>query len=596
MEQPSIEITYDPTIKVRGITEELFKQQPEGKFVLKPFTIISKKVYKNFTDRSHAFNYLLKFLKKKSKEDNNVILKVFSEPRKTKKRISISIFIDILKDLNIALTLFYDLLRPFKFISCIKSLLDAEDIFNKIITKADKTKLKILALDRLFFLILAFSGIIIFHPQIISILDSTHSINPSLFFSSYYSANIVWIILFISYIFGALIIYRILKVDPLFVNEFFNIPFALKRILYTTEKFKKQNNKKVILIINFDIYSYYGKATTLNFIKHLLNSIKETKNISIFFHAQDIEFIISIKIGLEPTQFNLISFFLENKKNNEKIQIFDNSEFEEENFPLSYREYEWYKQREEFRAKNQKLELEKKEQLARLIQSAKLESMNITTSGVSHEIRNPLSIIQLVIENLRLEKNLTKETLAQDLDKIQTQISRILKLTETFQKYSTKKNLTTKSIDSLIANAIAFFEQRLISNKIEVNYDKPEEPIAEIQFPEELSIVIENLLSNSIEALIGNKDAKISIKLNSIHNRLDIVFSDNGHGIPQESIKEIFTPLYTTKGPGQGTGLGLWLCYTIVKDNLKGDIRVDSPPNGWTTFTISLPIGGDENV
>jgi signal transduction histidine kinase len=222
--------------------------------------------------------------------------------------------------------------------------------------------------------------------------------------------------------------------------------------------------------------------------------------------------------------------------------------------------------------------------------------MNITTSGVSHEMRNPLSIIQLVIENLRMEKNLSKEVLLEDLDKIQTQISRIYKLTETFQKFSAQKNLTKKSIDTQITNSLYFFEQRLLSNKIEVNYDKPEESIGAIEFSEELSIVIENLISNAIDALKGNPDAKIGIRINLANDKLEIKFSDNGHGIPQESIKEIFTPLYTTKGPGQGTGLGLWLCYTIVKDNLKGDIRVDSPPNEGTTFTILLPIDGDKDV
>ncbi|MBL0265671.1 MAG: HAMP domain-containing histidine kinase [Leptospiraceae bacterium] len=140
--------------------------------------------------------------------------------------------------------------------------------------------------------------------------------------------------------------------------------------------------------------------------------------------------------------------------------------------------------------------------------------MNITTSGVSHEMRNPLSIIQLVIENLRMEKNLTKEVLLEDLDKIQTQISRIYKLTETFQKFSAQKNLTKKSIDTQITNSLYFFEQRLLSNKIEVNYDKPEESIGAIEFSEELSIVIENLISNAIDALKGNPDAKIGIRIN----------------------------------------------------------------------------------
>ena len=202
--------------------------------------------------------------------------------------------------------------------------------------------------------------------------------------------------------------------------------------------------------------------------------------------------------------------------------------------------------------------------------------------------------VQLVIEILRLEKNLNKETLMEDLDTIQKQISRVFKLTETFQKYSSKRNLTKKSIDRQITNSLSFFEQRLISNKIEVNYDKPEERIGAIEFSEELSIVIENLISNSIDALSENKDGIIKIRMLLEDTKLVLLFSDNGHGVSDEDKDKIFTPLFTTKGPGKGTGLGLWLCYTIVKENLNGEIRiVDSEPNLNTTFRISLPIGGD---
>ncbi|MBP9889719.1 MAG: HAMP domain-containing histidine kinase [Leptospiraceae bacterium] len=583
MEQPSIEITYDPTIKVRGITEELFKQQPEGKFVLKPFTIISKKVYKNFTDRSHAFNYLLKFLKKKSKEYNDVTIKVFSEPRKLNKSIRsfpFSYFYDFL--MYFASRLIY---TPFRFIPSIKYSINTDDIVRKILTTTQSRKLRPL---NIFY---AFCYITILIIATHSFFDSSSEFALSYSYIFSFLNILYWILVFISGIFLGTTVLVFEELQPS-LGKFLKEYFSMKKLIYSIEKMRVDINKKTVVIINFDIYSNFDPITSSNLVVHLLNSTIENKNICIVFHTQNDEFINSIKTGLIPKQFDTVTLFLENDNHIEEFQFNDNYEIDEEKLPIP--PYELH--RRLFLKRNQQLERENKEQLARLIQSAKLESMNITTSGVSHEIRNPLSIIQLVIENLRLEKNLTKETLAQDLDKIQTQISRILKLTETFQKYSTKKNLATKSIDSLIVNAIAFFEQRLISNKIEVNYDKPEEQIAEIQFSEELSIVIENLLSNAIDALTGNKDAKISIKLNSIHNRLDIVFSDNGHGIPQESIKEIFTPLYTTKGPGQGTGLGLWLCYTIVKDNLKGDIRVDSPPNGWTTFTISLPIGGDENV
>jgi signal transduction histidine kinase len=591
--EPSIEITYDPTIKVRGITEELFKQQPEGKFVLKPFTIISKKVYKNFTDRSHAFNYLLKFLKKKSKEDNNVILRVFSEPGKIEKLSSF--FFDTFKVFKIDLSFLYKYLRPLSFISSIKFLIEVAVTFNNILSKKEKRKLEILELWRIFFIIIIFSGGILFANQFQLIRFLTFQPQLPPFFSSFYLANIIWGILFLTYIIGEYIVYKKNGLEPFHINNIFNIHNIIKEILNAIEKSKVSKSKNFFLVINFDILSHFDFKTSLNFIQYLLTSITEHKNISIIFHAQYGGFIYSIKEELIDNQANKIGLFFENGNYIEEVKASDIDEYEA-NLPIHYNEYRWAIDREKLQEKNKKLERENKEQLARIIQSAKLESMNITTSGVSHEMRNPLSIIQLVIENLRMEKNLTKEVLLEDLDKIQTQISRIYKLTETFQKFSAQKNLTKKSIDTQITNSLYFFEQRLLSNKIEVNYDKPEESIGAIEFSEELSIVIENLISNAIDALKGNPDAKIGIRINLANDKLEIKFSDNGHGIPQESIKEIFTPLYTTKGPGQGTGLGLWLCYTIVKDNLKGDIRVDSPPNEGTTFTILLPIDGDKDV
>lgn len=585
--EPSIEITYDPTIKVRGITEELFKQQPEGKFVLKPFTIISKKVYKNFTDRSHAFNYLLKFLKKKSKEDNNVILKVFSEPRESKKRNWFYIFLD-----NFILFIGSILVPRFNFSSSAKLLTKAFTSISKILTLEQKEKFYLFELTSKLLIILIISGLVLFTPQMKLI-----PIKNDFYFLSFLLTmlNILWGMFFGASIIGLAVIFVMIEKTQPEMIRFFQNYIVMLDLIVTIEESKLQNNNKTILIINFDIYLHFDPDVFLNFISYLLKSINDNKNISTIINIQDSNFISYLNHEFKVSQRASTSFFLEDRLN-KTIQLLDNSVFAEEYFPISKGQYERQKELEESRKKNKKLERENKEQLARIIQSAKLESMNITTSGVSHEMRNPLSIIQLVIENLRMEKNLTKEVLLEDLDKIQTQISRIYKLTETFQKFSAQKNLTKKSIDTQITNSLYFFEQRLLSNKIEVNYDKPEESIGAIEFSEELSIVIENLISNAIDALKGNPDAKIGIRINLANDKLEIKFSDNGHGIPQESIKEIFTPLYTTKGPGQGTGLGLWLCYTIVKDNLKGDIRVDSPPNEGTTFTILLPIDGDKDV
>jgi len=584
----SIEITYDPTIKVRGITEELFKQQPEGKFVLKPFTIISKKVYKNFTDRSHAFNYLLKFLKKKSKEDNNVVLKVFSD---NKVRSNISIFLD-----NFILYIASILIPRFNFVSSIKPFGKAFTVMAKILSNNQKEKFYFFEQASKLSIILFFSGLVLFAPQIkfIPLKNDFHFLSFLLTV-----LNIFWGMLLGGSIIGLAVIFFMLEKAQLELIRFFRNYIVMLDLIFTIEQSKLQINKKAILIINFDICQNFDDTdgiTFINFFRHLLISIEENKNLSFIFHIQDDNHLKYIKSQLTPGDLMNTSLYIDDNENKLEIKIIDNKEFDEENFPTSYSQRKGYLEFVESIKRNAQLEHENKEQLARIIQSAKLDSMNITASGVSHEIGNPLSIIQLVIENLRMEKNLSKEVLAEDLDKIQIQISRIFKLTETFQKYSSKKNLTTKSIHSQITNAITFFEQRLLSNKIEVNYEKPEERIGAIEFSEELAIVIENLISNSIDALAENTDAIIKIKISLADNKLYLLFSDNGQGITKEHLSEVFTPLFTTKGPGKGTGLGLWLCYTIVKDNLKGDIRVDSELNQGTTFTISLPVGGDENV
>ncbi len=584
MEKRFIEINYDPAIKVRKVTEEHFNKQPENKFILKPFTIIGKKVFKKFSDRSLAFNYLLNFLKKKSKEERNFELYIFSEPKNLNRSFFSFFKAELKNNLKYGLIFFIEFLTIFfKYIPIIKLIFRKETTINNIMSITVKKKLQIIKID-------------IFIPLLFFL-------SPILFrFSSFYSFSI-WFILFIIYFIVMFITFIKIKVNPREINTILEIQYKLKKLIRKIEKSKKYKNKKTVLIINFDIYSYYDSTTSLNLAKYLLNAVNENKNLNLIFHIQDHDYINFIKTELKENQFGLVNLLLESNDGIQELEFIDNDELKKENLPMKFFDYELhlrleklYEQNEELEKDNEELEKEKNEHLASLIQSAKLESMNITTSGVSHEIRNPLSIIQLVIENMRIEKNLNKEVLLKDLDKIQTQISRIYKLTETFQKFSTGKNLTKKSIDFQITNSLYFFEQRLLSNKILINYEKPKKQIGDIEFSEELSIVFENLISNSIDALKANKDATIRIKINLMDTELSIKFSDNGHGILEEDKKNIFTPLFTTKGPGQGTGLGLWLCHKIVNENLKGNITVDSLPSEWTTFTISLPVSGDENV
>jgi len=106
----------------------------------------------------------------------------------------------------------------------------------------------------------------------------------------------------------------------------------------------------------------------------------------------------------------------------------------------------------------------------------------------------------------------------------------------------------------------------------------------------QLEQVFLNMIINACEAMAGKKgELGISARVASENpDRIEVTLTDNGRGIPKESLKKIFDIFFTTKGP-QGTGVGLSMAYRIIEDR-NGDIRVESEVGKGTTFTVSLPI------
>ena len=112
--------------------------------------------------------------------------------------------------------------------------------------------------------------------------------------------------------------------------------------------------------------------------------------------------------------------------------------------------------------------------------------------------------------------------------------------------------------------------------------------------PGRLNQVFLNILVNAIQAI--GKQGEITVTTRRKGNRAFIEITDTGCGIPAENLERIFDPGFTTKGVGVGTGLGLPICYQIVRDH-DGEIRVASEAGKGTTFTIVLPMDlGDRNA
>ena len=222
--------------------------------------------------------------------------------------------------------------------------------------------------------------------------------------------------------------------------------------------------------------------------------------------------------------------------------------------------------------------IQKNEQLEKINHA--LERMSVIgelTSRLVHDLKNPLSVINLTTQMMKIETSNEKELsrieqIDDSYNSIMTQIKDVLEYIK-YGKLSFKKIL----LSDIISNAIKMTK---ITDKIKINQELKEITINADGL--KLQVVFSNLLGNAVEAMNG--EGQINIRVNEMGHNATIDFEDSGPGIPKEKIKKIFDPLFTTKSTG--TGLGLVSCKKIVNQH-KGAITVSSNP---TTFTVTLPI------
>lgn len=221
-----------------------------------------------------------------------------------------------------------------------------------------------------------------------------------------------------------------------------------------------------------------------------------------------------------------------------------------------------------------------------------------TAQKIAHDIKTPLSIIQLNLSSLkaRIEQELmlkeVKGDYFSDIEMIQDEIKRITKLTKDFLKFSNleKPNFQAVELKEVIEgtknNFSSYFGNGI---SIEVDIGKNAEYI--LADTNQIEQLLQIFIENAIDALNGNGTIKIKtefiINYSNLPNELiSICISDNGCGMEEEKAARIFEPYFTTKI--EGTGLGLAIANKIVSDN-KGKIEVESVPGKGTIFKIIFP-------
>jgi signal transduction histidine kinase/iron only hydrogenase large subunit-like protein len=224
-----------------------------------------------------------------------------------------------------------------------------------------------------------------------------------------------------------------------------------------------------------------------------------------------------------------------------------------------------------------------------LKQSEKLASMGQLSAGIAHELNNPLGVITMYA-NILLEEAGETDPVRKDLELIVEQTDRCKKIVGGLLNFA-RKNQVNKTETNMEDFCRKSLQSLLKPDHVYIEFhSEMKDPVASIDRDQMMQVLV-NLEKNAVEAM--PQGGTLTVKLKDTIDDFSILLADTGSGISPENLDKIFTPFFTTKGLGKGTGLGLPLVFGIIKMH-KGKISVDSntdPAKGpvGSKFKITLP-------
>jgi signal transduction histidine kinase len=246
-----------------------------------------------------------------------------------------------------------------------------------------------------------------------------------------------------------------------------------------------------------------------------------------------------------------------------------------------------------------------------LVQSEKMASLGRLVAGFAHELNTPIGVAvgaasileerhQTIIQLIEQEE-VDEEELISALDKIKetadltlSNLRRASDLVSSFKRTAIDQSsdeIRLFEVNTVIKDIIMTLNNQFKKTMIEIQVDCPDKLII-YSIPGALEQILTNLMMNSL--IHGFKEGKtqghISIGMQLLSDKLHLEYSDTGKGIQPDTLSKIFEPFFTTHRAHGGSGLGLYICYNLVTNQLKGQMTCESTPGKGVTFKINFPV------
>jgi signal transduction histidine kinase len=223
-------------------------------------------------------------------------------------------------------------------------------------------------------------------------------------------------------------------------------------------------------------------------------------------------------------------------------------------------------------------------------ESERLAELGTLTGGLAHEIKNPLSTVQLNLQLLSEEldpRDSNQQRMVHRLGVVQRETGRLREILDDFLRYAGKMELDRKPTDlnELLEELVDFFSPQAQLQRVQLRLRRDEGPLIANVDPKFIKQAVLNLMLNGVQAMPNGGELILSATSADGRARIDVI--DTGGGVPDDAVQNIFKAYYSTKRGG--TGLGLAISQRIAREH-GGSLKAESEPGKGSDFSLTVPI------